>query len=58
MIRNSALDALKDNTLLSQFADLVRRDHEGNAELPRHIDVIEWRKSWAKQAIRRSSSFS
>jgi len=49
MIRNSSLDTLNDNALLSQFADLVRRDHEGNADLLRHIDVIERRKLWAKQ---------
>jgi len=49
MIRNAALDALNDKALLLQFADLVRRDHEGNADLLRHIDVIERRKLWAKQ---------
>ena len=49
MIRNSSLDALNDNALLSQFADLVRRDHEGNADLLLHIDVIDRRKLWAKK---------
>jgi len=49
MIKNSSLDALNDNALLSQFADLVRRDHEGKADLLRHIDIIERRKLWAKQ---------
>jgi len=49
MTRSSSLDALNDNALLSQFADLVRRDHEGNADLLRHIDVIDRRKLWAKQ---------
>jgi len=49
MIRSSSLDTLNDKALLSQFADLVRRDHEGNADLLRYIDVIERRKLWAKQ---------
>jgi len=49
MLRNHSLESLNDQTLLSQFADLVQRDHEGNADLLRHIDVIERRKLWAKQ---------
>ena len=51
MIKNSSLDALNDNALLSQFADLVRSDHECNADLLRHIDVIERRKLWAKKGF-------
>jgi len=39
---------LNDHTLLSQFGVLVRQDHEGNANLLRHIDAIDRRQLWAK----------
>jgi len=48
MLSNFALEGLNDQTLLSQFGDLVRQNHEGNAQLLRHIDVIDRRKLWAK----------
>ncbi|HEY3496607.1 MAG TPA: hypothetical protein VGK73_18035, partial [Polyangiaceae bacterium] len=48
MPNNHSLDALNDSALLSQFGDLVREAHEGNALLLRHIDVIDRRKLWAK----------
>src|SRR5688572_21186329 len=48
MFSQSALDSLNDRALLSQFGDLVRQDHEGKANLLRHIDVIDRRKLWAK----------
>ena len=44
-----SLDALSDQALLGQFGDLVRQDHEGKAQLLRHIDAIDQRKLWAKQ---------
>ena len=43
-----SINALNDHTLLCQFGDLVRQDHEGNAQLLRHIEVIDRRKLWAK----------
>ena len=47
MTSNLSLDALNDSALLSQFGDLVRQAHEGNAMLLRHIDVLDRRKLWA-----------
>src|SRR6187200_3066826 len=47
MTTNHSLEALNDHTLLSQFGDLVRQDHEGNANLLRHIDAIDRRQLWA-----------
>jgi len=49
MMKFSSLDSLSDSVLLGQFVELVRQDHEGNANLLRHIDTIERRKIWAKQ---------
>src|SRR6186713_3065179 len=48
MVTNHSLEALNDQTLLSQFGVLVRQDHEGNANLLRHIDAIDRRQIWAK----------
>jgi len=48
MVNHASLDSLNDSTLLSQFGDLVRQDHEGNAQLLRHIDAIDRRKLWAR----------
>lgn len=42
------LESLNDHALLSQFGNLVRQDHEGKANLIRHIDAIDRRKLWAK----------
>src|SRR5688572_23738004 len=49
MIEAHSLESLSDRTLLGQFGDLVHQDCEGNANLLRHIDVIDRRKLWAKQ---------
>jgi len=40
--------SVNDHVLLSQFGDLLRQDHEGNANLLRHIDAIDRRQLWAK----------
>src|SRR6187549_2037459 len=48
MTTNDSIEALNDHTLLSQFGILVRQDHEGNANLLRHIDAIDRRQLWAK----------
>src|SRR6187399_972635 len=48
MSTHHSLEALNDHTLLSQFGVLVRQDHEGNANLLRHIDAINRRQLWAK----------
>src|SRR6188474_1912696 len=48
MSTHHSLEALNDHTLLSQFDVLVRQDHEGNANLLRHIDAIDQRQLWAK----------
>src|SRR6187399_777737 len=48
MITSHALEALNDHALLSRFGDLLRQDHEGNANLLRHIDAIDRRQLWAK----------
>ena len=48
MSQSSPLESVNDRTLLAQFGDLVREDHEGNANLLRHIDAIERRQLWAK----------
>src|SRR6187397_1116191 len=48
MITSDSQDALNDHTLLSRFGDLLRQDHEGNANLLRHIDAIDRRQLWAK----------
>lgn len=48
MIRNASPDSLNDHALLSQFGKLVQQQHEGNAELLRHIDAIDRRKLWAR----------
>jgi len=48
MISNSSLDSLDDSALLGQFGHLVRKAHEGSAQLLRHIDVIDRRKLWAR----------
>src|SRR6187455_3106324 len=48
MITIHAVEASNDHTLLSQFGVLVRQDHEGNANLLRHIDAIDRRQLWAK----------
>ena len=48
MSQTLTLESLNDSALLSQFGDLVRQDHEGNANLLRHIDAIDRRKLWAK----------
>lgn len=48
MTATPTLDALSDRTLLDQFGELVRQDCEGNANLLRHIDVIDRRQLWAK----------
>ena len=48
MITSHALEALNDHALLSEFGDLLRQDHEGNANLLRHIDAIDRRQLWAK----------
>ena len=48
MLSHHSLESLNDSRLLSQFGDLVRQDHEGNANLLRHIDVIDRRQLWAK----------
>src|SRR6187399_851658 len=48
MSTHHSLEALNDHTLLSQFGVLVRQDHEGNANLLRHIDAIDRRQLWAK----------
>ena len=42
------LESLSDDTLLSQFGDLVQQDYERKANLIRHIDAIDQRKLWAK----------
>jgi hypothetical protein len=44
-----SLEALTDQTLLCQFAELVREDCRHTAGLLRHIDAIDRRKLWAKQ---------
>ena len=49
MTNTTSLDALTDQALLGQFGELVRQDHEGNAQLLRHIDAIDRRQIWAKQ---------
>src|SRR6187397_3626195 len=49
MITSDSQDALNDHTLLSRFGDLLRQDHEGNANLLRHIDAIDRRQVWAKR---------
>src|SRR6187455_3203830 len=49
MITSHDLETLNDHALLSQFGDLLRQDHQGNANLLRHIDAIDRRKLWAKQ---------
>ncbi|HEU5076015.1 MAG TPA: HNH endonuclease signature motif containing protein [Polyangiaceae bacterium] len=48
MQMHTRLESLKDQVLLSQFADLVRQDREGNANLLRHIDTIDRRRLWAR----------
>lgn len=48
MTATSTLDSLTDRTLLDQFGELVRLDCDGNANLLRHIDVIDRRQLWAK----------
>ena len=48
MQMHTKLESLKDQVLLSQFADLVRQDREGNANLLRHIDTIDRRRLWAR----------
>ena len=48
MITSDALEALNDHALLSQFGDLLRQDHEGNANLLRPIDAVDRRQLWAK----------
>src|SRR6187455_2949803 len=48
MITSHDLETLNDHALLSQFGDLLRQDHEGNANLLRHIDAIDRRQLWAK----------
>ena len=48
MITRHALEALNDHALFSQFGDLLRQNHEGNANLLRHIDAIDGRQLWAK----------
>src|SRR5688572_25640216 len=48
MTSTLSLDALNDRALLHQFGKLVRKDHEGNAALLRHIDAIDRRQLWAK----------
>src|SRR6186713_3609803 len=48
MITSHSLEALNDHALLSQFGVLVRQDHEGSANLLRHIDAIDRRQLWAK----------
>src|SRR6187200_1230076 len=50
MITNHSLEALNDHALLSRFGVLVRQDHEGNANLLRHIDAIDRRQLWAQLA--------
>src|SRR6186997_3337160 len=48
MSQTLTLESLNDSALLSQFGDLVRQDHEGNANLLRHIDAIDRRPLWAQ----------
>lgn len=48
MIKTLSIDSMPDDTLLLQFGELVRQDREGNADLLRHIDVIDQRKLWAR----------
>src|SRR5688572_27822253 len=48
MLTNRSLEALNDQALLSQFGDLLRQAHEGNANLLRHIDAIDRRQLWAR----------
>src|SRR5688572_33416751 len=48
MITSHSLEALHDHAMLSEFGDLLRQDHEGNANLLRHIDAIDRRQLWAK----------
>jgi len=48
MSPSPSLESLNDRALLAQFVALVRQDHEGNANLLRHIDAIDQRKLWAK----------
>src|SRR6187551_2341 len=48
MSKRHSLEGLNDHALLSQFGDLLRQDHEGNAHLLRHIDAIDRRQLWAK----------
>ena len=48
MSTTTPFDALSDQVLLRQFGDLVRRAHESNAQLLRHIDAIDRRKLWAR----------
>ena len=48
MSTRHSLEGLNDHALLSQFGDLLRQDHEGNAHLLRHIDAIDRRQLWAK----------
>src|SRR6187549_2911260 len=50
MSKRHSLEGLNDHALLSQFGDLLRQDHEGNANLLRHIDAIDRRQLWAKLA--------
>src|SRR6187549_3026953 len=47
MIMSHALEALNDHALLSQFGELLQQNHEGNANLLRHIDAIDRRQLWA-----------
>ena len=48
MINDPTLECLNDQARLYQFGDLVRQDHEGNAQLIRHIDAIDRRQLWAR----------
>jgi len=48
MLSNPSPDALNDQALLARFGELMRQTREGNAQLLRHIDVIDQRKLWAK----------
>ncbi len=45
---NPRLERLSDQALLSEFNELVQRDHHHVASLLRYIDVIDRRKLWAR----------